>query len=80
MSTKEKAKQIILQPSHVKVYNFVKEYIEKNMFSPKLTEVAKGIKLTDRQSYNLINELVELGYLSKEAHRKRGIAIVKKLG
>lgn len=81
MSTKKQEKlSIALQPSHVRVYNFIETFIEKNIFAPELNETAKAVKLSIRQTYNLINELVSLGYLEKVARKKRGLKIIKKLG
>lgn len=73
---KEK-KEIIIQPSHVKVFNYTKAFIEKNIYSPTLDEIAAGIKMSMRQVYNLVNDLVELGVMEKTFKTERGIKIIK---
>lgn len=72
-------KKIIIQPSHVSVYKFVKKFIDKKKFAPELNEIAKGVELTGRQVHRLIGELVELGYIGREPHKKRGLSIKKEI-
>ncbi len=77
--TEKTKKEIVLQPSHLNVYNFIAKFVEKNIYSPELNEIAKGIKMTERQTFNLINELCTLGFLSKIPNKKRGLKILKKI-
>lgn len=77
--TATKPTDIVLLPSHIKVYNFIKTYIANKIVSPETKEIAKGIKYEERQVYRLIDDLVALGYLSKKKHYRRGIKIEKEL-
>jgi hypothetical protein len=78
MTTRAK-NEITLLPSHVAVFNFIDKYIEKNTFSPEVEEVAKGIKLTPRHTYRIVDDLCALGHLSKLFNRKRSLKIEKPL-
>lgn len=73
----KKSNKIILQPSHVKAFNFIKKYIERNVVAPEVPEIAAGIKATERHTHRLIDDLCSLGHLSKIPYRKRSISIVK---
>lgn len=73
------AEKINLQPSHINAYRFIKKYQEKNIVSPEMEEISKGIKLTLRQVYRVVDDLCTLGYLSRESYKKRSIKIVKPL-
>jgi len=76
---KNKEEKINLQPSHVKVFNFIKVYIEKKIVSPELSEISKNVKLSTRQVHRLVDELVVLKFLSRDYHKKRSIKILKLL-
>lgn len=71
--------QINLQPSHVKVFEFVKQYVADHLYSPEFSEISAGVKLTDRQIYRLVNDLISLGALSQMKHKRRGLSIVSDL-
>lgn len=77
--TDKKKSEIILQPSHIKVYNFVVGYIKKNIVSPEMNEIAKGIKYEERQVHRLVGDLCSLGYLSKKRYFPRSIKVEKEL-
>lgn len=74
-----KNKDIILLPSHIKTFNFVRKFIEKNTYSPELSEIAAKIELTPRQVWRLLNDLITLGYLSKTPHKKRSIKVEREV-
>ena len=74
--TKEK---INLQPAHIKAYRFVEKYISKNIIAPEMEEISKGIKLTLRHTYRVVEDLCVLGYVEKEPYRRRSIKILKPL-
>lgn len=76
--TKQK-EEVVLLPSHIKVYNFINLYIKKNIIAPTASEIAKGIKYEDRQVHRVVEDLCLLGYLSKKKHYRRGIKIEKEL-
>ena len=78
MNTKTRD-EIILLPSHIKVYNFVVAYVKKHIVSPEAREIAKGVKLEDRQVHRLVDDLCVLGYLSKRKYFKRSIRVEKQL-
>lgn len=68
-----------LQPSHVKVFNFIEKYTEKNMFAPEVNEISKSTKMSLKHGYRIVDELCRLGYLSKTPYAKRSIKIIKPL-
>ena len=72
-------KEIQLQPSHVKAYRFIEKYTKKNIVSPEVSEIAKGIGMSERQTYRAIDDLQELGFVSKVPYTPRSIKIVKPL-
>jgi len=76
---KKQVEKIILHPSHVKVYRYTEKFIAKNIFAPEINEIAKGISLTSRQVYRIVEELCILGYMAKDAYKKRSIRIEKPL-
>lgn len=71
--------KIVLQPSHVAAFNFIKKYMSKRVYAPEIGEISKAIRLTERQTYRLIDDLVALKVLSKEKRRKRSIQVLKEL-
>ena len=71
--------EITIQPSHVAVYRFIEKYMDKNIAAPQIKEIAVGIKLTPRQAYRLVEDLVLLGVLKKDAYKKRGLRIVQSI-
>ena len=71
--------KIILQPGHIKAFRFVEKYITKNIISPEIEEISKGIKLTTRHTYRIVDDLCVLGYLEREQYRRRSIRIIKSL-
>lgn len=71
--------KIILQPGHIKAYRFVEKYIAKNIISPEIGEISKGIKVTVRHTYRVVDDLCVLGYLKREPYRRRSIEILKPL-
>lgn len=73
------ATKIHLQPVHIQAYRFVEKYIAKNVVSPEMEEISKGIKCTLRHTYRVVNDLCTLGYLEKETYRRRSIKILKPL-
>jgi len=73
----EKKAEINLQPSHVKAYRYIQKYVKKNIVAPEIAEIASGIKLTVRHTYRIIDDLQDLGYISKDSHKKRSIKIEK---
>jgi sulfur relay (sulfurtransferase) DsrC/TusE family protein len=77
--TTKKREEIIMQPSHIKVYNFVVAYIKKHIVSPEMNEIAKGIKYEERQVHRLVADLCSLGYISKKRYYPRSIKIEKEL-
>ena len=58
------------------VFNFIKNYIEKNGYSPAVRDICKGVNLSSPSSVHAhINSLVEMGYLKKDLLKKRAISI-----
>lgn len=71
--------KINLQPSHLRAYRFTEKYISENIVAPEMKEIAKGIKLTLRQTYRVIDDLCSLGYFARDAYKKRSLKIMKPL-
>lgn len=71
--------KINLQPVHVNAYRFIEKYIKKNVVSPEMQEISKGIKCTLRHTYRVVDDLCALGYLEKETYRRRSIQLRKPL-
>lgn len=71
--------KIYLQESHVKVYRFIEKYMKKKVIAPEILEIAKAAKLTDRHVYRILDDLQQLGYISRGGYAKRAIKIEKEL-
>ena len=58
------------------VYNFIKQYIEENGFSPTVREICAncGIKST-ATAYQYVNRLNEQGLIKKAGNKKRAVAL-----
>lgn len=69
--------KINLQPSHVQAYRYIEKYRKQHFFSPEIKEIAKHVTVTERQAYRLIDDLVMLGYVSREKRKKRSLKITK---
>lgn len=76
---KKEREKINLQPVHVSTYRFVEKYMTKNVVAPEMEEIAKAVKLTIRHTYRVVDDLCSLGYMGKEAYRRRSIKILKPL-
>lgn len=79
VNMKRTKETINLQPAHVKAYRFVEKYIAKNIVAPEMEEISKGIKLTLRHTYRVVEDLCVLGFLEKELRKRRSIRILKPL-
>jgi hypothetical protein len=79
MPKQEKKEKIILQPGHIKAYRFVEKYIQKNVVAPEMEEIAKGIKVTIRHTYRIVDDLCSLEYIKREKYGRRSIQILKPL-
>ena len=64
-----------LTPKQKKVLDFVKEYSEKNDYSPSLKEIAIHFKKSVATAHQFVNALVEKGYLKKEDLSARNISV-----
>lgn len=76
---KKSVEKVVLQPSHVSAFNFLKKYMQKKLYAPEVSEIASAIKLTERQTYRILDDLVVLKVISKEHRRKRSIKILKEI-
>ncbi len=67
-----------LTKTQQKVFNFIKETIDKRGLAPSVREIgaAVGLKSTSTVQYNL-NALEELGYIERDSQLKRTIRICK---
>ena len=57
---------------------FIGKYIEKNGYSPTNAEIAKSLKISLQQVFNLIKGLVEKGRIKKTGDRIRRLVVLKK--
>lgn len=73
----KKPADFTIQPSHVKVFDFIKSFIDKNIYSPHLKEIAEATGLTVRTVLRITDDLVELQYISKQPFKQRGLRIIR---
>ncbi len=60
-----------------KTYDFIKQFIYKNNYSPSLNEIALGIGIASRGvAHRYVHALIEKGYLYKQPNTQRGLEIV----
>lgn len=61
-----------------KTFYFIKEFIEKNNYSPSLNEIAIGIGISSRGvAHRYVKVLIEKNYLYKQANRQRSLEIIE---
>lgn len=58
-------------------FDFIKDYINKNHYSPSLRDVAKGIYASKPVAQKHINALIEKGYIINTPRTCRSIVILK---
>lgn len=71
--------EIHLKPTHVKAYRFIEGYIAKNLYSPNRLEVQKALKLSYRQTWVVVDQLIQWGYISSKHNTERSFKILKPL-
>lgn len=63
------------------VFEFIKEFIEENSYSPSLEEIAQGLDLSSLATvHKHLSNLAEKGLLRRHWNRGRGIELVGDLG
>lgn len=75
----EEKRKIHLQESHIKVYRTIEKYIKKNVIAPEILEIVKVTDLTKRHVIRVLDDLQELGYITRVKYAKRSIQILKEL-
>jgi repressor LexA len=63
-----------LTPGQKKVLDFIREFAEKNGYSPSLSEIAKFLKKSTSTAQHYVEELQNRSYLHKEENIARGIS------
>ena len=71
--------EIHLKPTHVKAYKFIENFISKNLYSPNRLEVQKALKLSYRQTWVVVDQLIQWGYISSKHNTERSFKILKPL-
>lgn len=74
---KQDKDRIVLLPNHVSVYRFIEKYTKKNIVSPSIIEISEELGIATRHVYRLVDDLCELGALSKLSYKQRSIKIEK---
>lgn len=65
-----------LTKKQLKCFNFIKSYLKKKNLSPSYDEIRKAVGLLSKNSvYNLVNQLIERGYIIKLKGRNRSLSI-----
>ncbi len=58
------------------IFEYIKEYIDKNGYPPSVRDIAEGLNLSSPATVHAhINNLVEAGYLKKDDLKKRAISL-----
>lgn len=61
--------------SHIKIFKYIKKYIEENGLSPSYREIAAACEISLSHSHKLVGELKELGYLKGAGGKCRAIRV-----
>ena len=66
-----------LTDKQLKLFNFIKDYINKNNIAPSYEEMKKGTgSLTKCTIFTKINQLQERGWITKLPGKNRSITII----
>lgn len=60
---------------HIKVYKYIKNYLQQNNLSPSYREIAEGCEISLSNCHRLVNELQESGYVEAKSKKCRSIRI-----
>jgi len=68
-----------MTPKAHQILDFIRQFIRKNVFSPTITEIGGGIKLSSRGTvYRYLEQLEEDGYLVLHPGKQRNIELMPK--
>jgi len=70
-----KTKQVQLSDLHIKVYKYIKQFIQDNYVSPTYREIATDNEISLSYSHRVVKELEVLEYLDCFGGRCRGIRV-----
>jgi len=60
------------------IYDYIKEYIEQNKYSPSYEEIKKKIKLASKSGVHVyVNALEERGWITRIRGKARSIKLIK---
>lgn len=68
---------LVLRPNHIKVFQAIEKYIAKHVYSPEVGEIGDELKLNWRQVTYYIDQLCQMGHLSKQYRIPRSLKIEK---
>jgi len=77
--TEESVEKTTLKKVHVDIYNFIKKFVDENVYSPEHGEIAEGLKISKSYLPKLVKELCEMGYISRDFRKRRSIKIIRDL-
>lgn len=75
MFTFELEEKYYLTFSEMKIYNFIKYYINKNGYSPSLKEISEECNTSISWAHTVVNRLTDKGYISHVPNKFRTITI-----
>ena len=77
---KQQIAKIPLTKNMEKVYNFIKEYIEKHNFSPSYDEIVEAMNMKSKSNVARdILSLQERGWISKEMYKARTLRLIEEI-
>ena len=60
------------------IYDYIKQYIEQNKYSPSYEEIKKEIKLSSKSGVHIyIKSLEERGWITRISGKARSIKLIK---
>ena len=69
-------KAMNLTPKQTNVFNYIKEYIEKNNISPFIREIQEGCKINCyKAAVDKLLVLEKKGFIKRELNKHRGIKV-----
>lgn len=69
-------KAMILTPKQTYVFNYIKEYIEKNNISPFIREIQEGCGIASyKAAVDKLLVLEKKGFIKRELNKHRGIKV-----
>lgn len=67
----------MMTPNQVKLLDFIRAEIETTGSAPNFDEMCQHMKKGRQTVFELVEQLVDDGYLAKETGRRRGLSLVE---